>query len=414
MSQSKIQIKQIKNKLIKALICQLFSLIISGILESFLKLDESESLLDYLPKSFATITAFAIVLLFFYGYLVSYTSLYQYAKYKGYSGFLGFIAGLFNVFGLLFLFLLDNKNAVSDRDLNHNLFENISFLTLIVNYFALIILFGPILIIIIMYVGNVGLEQASNYFDNRDISTVLTVPLELVFAWYVFKEFKKANINFQYLIGSLQKINFKLPIILAITEFFFAWGFNSITLYYLSFIFPKYVENQMSQEHPTTYLGFLAYAIGAIIFAPIIEETLFRGFLFQKVALKRGVLLGALISAFIFALAHFRYDIIPLFFGGVILVILYLKTKQLIVPILNHFFYNLIVTIKLFHYNFLADSDRSIPMTITEVQKHLIDNLESRIIFIALSAPYLIYFIYKNFPRNYNVDKLPYFANQED
>jgi uncharacterized protein len=124
--------------------------------------------------------------------------------------------------------------------------------------------------------------------------------------------------------------------------------------------------------------------------------------------------LGVLVSAFVFAIAHFRYDVIPLFFGGVILVLLYLKTKQLIVPIINHFFYNLIVIIKLFHYHFLSDLDRSIPITITEVQKHFIDNLESRIIFIALSAPYLIYFIYKNFPRNYNVDKLPYLINQED
>jgi hypothetical protein len=52
MSKSKIQIKQIKNKLIKALTCQFSPLIILGILESFFKF----------PKFFAGITALAIFL----------------------------------------------------------------------------------------------------------------------------------------------------------------------------------------------------------------------------------------------------------------------------------------------------------------------------------------------------------------
>jgi uncharacterized protein len=414
MSQSEIQIKRIKNKLIKALCCQFLPLMILGFLDSYFKLDREKSLLDYLPQFFTGITALTIVILFFYGYFVACRSIYQYAKYKGYSKFLGFLAGLLNVFGMSFLFLLDNKNSVKKQDSNKNSLKNISFLSLIFGFFAISILFCPIFIIIIMYIGNVGLEQAFSYLNERNISTVLNLPLELIFAWYVFKELNKANINFQYLIGSIQKIDFKLPLILAITEFFFAWGFNSVTLYCLSFIVPKYVENQISQEYPTTYFGFFAFAVGAIIFAPIIEEILFRGILFQKIANERSVLLGTLISAFIFALAHVRYDVISLCLSGVIFVILYLKTKQLIIPILNHFFYNLIVTVKLFYHQFLEASDRDLPVTIAELQKEFIDNLELVIMFIVLSTPYLIYFIYKNFPRNYNIDKLPYFINQKN
>ena len=89
-----------------------------------------------------------------------------------------------------------------------------------------------------------------------------------------------------------------------------------------------------------------------------------------------------------------------------------MKTKQLIVPIICHFFYNLMVVMRLL-YHLLSDFDHSATITIAAYQQKFIDNLEWKILFIALSAPYLIYFIYKNFPRNYNLKTLPYFVNQQ-
>lgn len=176
---------------------------------------------------------------------------------------------------------------------------------------------------------------------------------------------------------------------------------------------PNYVDSQINKEHLTTYWGFIAYAILAVIFAPIIEELLVRGLIFQKLAIKKNVIQGLLISAIIFAVIHFRYNLVPLFVTGIILVILYLKTKQLIVPIVYHFMYNLMVMISLFYHQFIADFDHSVPMTIADYQQKFLNNLELNILFIALSAPYLIYFIYKNFPRNYDINKLPYFANKQ-
>lgn len=196
-------------------------------------------------------------------------------------------------------------------------------------------------------------------------------------------------------------------------EYFFAWGFNSTTLYFLSFILPNYVESQINKEYATTILGWISFSILAIIFAPIIEELFFRGIILQKLATQRNIQQGLLISAIIFAIIHFRYDIITLSWGGIILAILYLKTNQLIIPIIYHFVYNLMSVIGLFYYHFLAKSDNTNCINIANCQQNFIDNLGLVILFISLSAPYLIYFVYKNFPRNYNINKLPYFANKQ-
>lgn len=51
-------------------------------------------------------------------------------------------------------------------------------------------------------------------------------------------------------------------------------------------------------------------------------------------------------------------------------------------------------------------------MTVAEYRHQFLDNIELKILYIAFTAPYLSYFIFKNFPRNYGIEDLPYFANQ--
>ena len=192
----------------------------------------------------------------------------------------------------------------------------------------------------------------------------------------------------------------------------FARGFNSITLYGLSFIFSGYVEEQINKVYATSFIGWVCFAIGALLFAPVMEEIIFRGIVFQKLTITQNFRKALLISASLFAIVHFRYDLIPLFITGIILVILYLKTKQLIVPIISHFFYNLIVTVINLHNWLSSPTDTSTQMTIAEYQQHFSDRFELYILFLAISIPYLCYFIYKNYPRNYDIRQLPYFANQ--
>ncbi len=152
-------------------------------------------------------------------------------------------------------------------------------------------------------------------------------------------------------------------------------------------------------------------AISVLIFAPIMEELFYRGIIFQKLAIQKSTAKALVVSALIFTIVHFRYDVISLFAIGVTLAILYLKTKQIIVPIICHFLYNLMVTINMIYWQFFSNSDRLTNITISEFQQDFIDSLELKILFVVLSAPYLCYFIYKNFPHDSNIEKLPYVAN---
>lgn len=86
-------------------------------------------------------------------------------------------------------------------------------------------------------------------------------------------------------------------------------------------------------------------AIGAIIFAPIIEELVFRGILFNRLKIRTGILPAMLISSFIFAMGHEVGGMTSAFLFGICMCILYLKTDNILIPISVHFLNNLTATL---------------------------------------------------------------------
>ena len=86
-------------------------------------------------------------------------------------------------------------------------------------------------------------------------------------------------------------------------------------------------------------------AIGAIIFAPLMEELVFRGVLFNRLKIRTGILPAMLISSFLFAIGHDFGGIISAFLFGICMCILYLKTDNILVPMSVHFINNVIATV---------------------------------------------------------------------
>ncbi len=103
------------------------------------------------------------------------------------------------------------------------------------------------------------------------------------------------------------------------------------------------------QDHPLAEAlagGFnrwellLAFGV-ASIGAPIVEELIFRGFLYQALRRGFGARWGILVSALIFASAHSGfYHYGPIFVLGVLFAWLYERTGQLWAPMLAHFLHN--------------------------------------------------------------------------
>jgi membrane protease YdiL (CAAX protease family) len=86
----------------------------------------------------------------------------------------------------------------------------------------------------------------------------------------------------------------------------------------------------------------LLIAIAISGWVPFVEELFFRGFLFQGLASRYGIIWGVLFSAIVFAVAHFMIaTIIPIFIIGVMFAILYARTRSLWMPISAHAIQNL-------------------------------------------------------------------------
>lgn len=86
-------------------------------------------------------------------------------------------------------------------------------------------------------------------------------------------------------------------------------------------------------------------AIGAIIFAPIMEELIFRGVLFNRLKIRTGIIPAMIISSIIFGLGHEFGGMTSAFIFGVCMCILYLKTDNILIPMSVHFLNNLIATL---------------------------------------------------------------------
>ena len=83
--------------------------------------------------------------------------------------------------------------------------------------------------------------------------------------------------------------------------------------------------------------------IQALIIAPIGEECLFGGFLFNIIRNKWGIIAGTAISSLVFASIHSSLpQFIPLFVLALLQCRLYVKTRTLVAPILVHFIFNAI------------------------------------------------------------------------
>ncbi|MFP7254855.1 type II CAAX endopeptidase family protein [Terribacillus goriensis] len=106
-----------------------------------------------------------------------------------------------------------------------------------------------------------------------------------------------------------------------------------------------------------------AFALIVVVFAPVLEEIIFRKILFGEIYKRTNFFVAVLISALVFGAVHGDFlHLLQYFVMGVIFAALYVKTKRIIVPIITHGLMNLYVVI-----NQLSIS----PEKLEEMQKQL-------------------------------------------
>lgn len=153
----------------------------------------------------------------------------------------------------------------------------------------------------------------------------------------------------------------------------------------------------------------------AVVAAPIVEELFFRGFILNKWSEKHSMAKGIFWSSFFFMIVHMPSLFIPQLLVGVWCALVYVKTKQLLYPILVHAFYNFLVFLPAL-YDFFTGTTTSEEESIQQAQELVNPSAETiqeywvftAICGVALLATLALFKWYGNHIRK---EATPYVAN---
>lgn len=150
--------------------------------------------------------------------------------------------------------------------------------------------------------------------------------------------------DFNTLGFNIMGLNFAKALSYALGTYFFSIVLSLITLFILKKLGIKADDQDVIKLLKDADLNkFLLMIPVAVIFAPIVEEFVFRYLIFQKILKKKsGIYLAAIVSSLLFALVHFNLKAaIPIAFIG--LMNCYLIEKEgYWYSVFNHMMFNLI------------------------------------------------------------------------
>lgn len=145
-----------------------------------------------------------------------------------------------------------------------------------------------------------------------------------------------------------------LPIAVTVAVTYLVSGaLITLTMVPASYVLPSFVKWWLHWAYPLTfYLGpdgsipvlpNVLRLVDLIVITPILEETIFRGYLLHAWVRKWGLWTGVLFSSAVFGAIH--ADTVPAMLTGVGFALLYLRTQSLWAPILAHGAYNAVTAI---------------------------------------------------------------------
>lgn len=222
-------------------------------------------------------------------------------------------------------------------------------------------------------------------------------------------QLKKHRIRFSDLFGSLRVRFTKLIGFSGITILETIMGIAFILFVIRVFILFPWGVNLLEEmiadfNTPTSSISIWNILI-IVLAAPVVEEILFRGVLLTKWAETFGVKKAIQFSSLLFMIVHVESFFIPQLIGGMLYALVYIKTKQLIYPILMHSFNNMIpFLLGLFPENtdaaFAINSEGFISIL----------NVYS-ILFLITATSFIVFFIW--YSKGINKEEIPYNVNRQ-
>ncbi|OUL26568.1 CAAX protease family protein [Nostoc sp. T09] len=247
-------------------------------------------------------------------------------------------------------------------------------------------------------------------FNAQIVTLILYILIFGFLCLWSLEDFDRYGIDMKYVLGRVPNRHKWLPMVgLVLLIILFFLSAYLVSFYLLSLAAPTFVESVMRQvatspSARTTSPPFynLLAAIVYIIVAPITEEFLFRGIILQRWVSKWGIQTALVASGVLFGILH--ANVLGLTLFGIIMGVLYIKTRTLIVPIACHAFNNSLAV----GMGLLSSGSKT-----TTSAANLLEQLRSSwwigIVLMLISLPLLVRFLYRNWPRK--DDLVPYLIN---
>lgn len=203
-------------------------------------------------------------------------------------------------------------------------------------------LFGlSILLMVVFGIGAIFLPYNDNFVE-AGITLILYIAAPILFFRYHFRKQGRSVREVVFKEGTIEWLPRLIGFVLISIAF-------SISVFWLQLfalypIFPGFVDFLLEPiPMPENPIYLVISLVSIAIIGPIAEEFIFRGVLLHRMMKKTSMWGGILISSILFGLLH--ADVVGAFIFGVITSLLYLKTRNLLIPILMHIINNSIAVI---------------------------------------------------------------------
>ncbi len=197
------------------------------------------------------------------------------------------------------------------------------------------------------------------------VGWLVVVPLVVGLLLQLMNAYNEVNLLFfTYVIGALVAIYLALPLLKAERKVNFGDAFRSILiviglLYLANIVIGGLISvltettTSANQEEVSAMFNqnMVLQSIATVIFAPILEEIVFRGVIFRDLRDKYGFMFSAIVSGVMFGLMHVLGSLISGDMVDVVYIVLYAvmgvlfskiydDTQSIYAPIVGHALYN--------------------------------------------------------------------------
>lgn len=228
-----------------------------------------------------------------------------------------------------------------------------------------------------------------NFLDKN--TNVVQLIIDCLFILYLFFKF---GVNFRKLNklinDFIEKINIKEILNVVFTQILISLGTTLLILAIVCFI-DLDMANSLNSSGDDIFTNTVSVFILTVITAPILEELLFRVVIFKRLSRIFDVYIGMIFSSILFGILHVELAVVGAIIFGIANCILYLKYRNILIPMTVHFLNNLIVSIpSLFTSSDSITGAENSLLTLSDASSYLVVGIITLIIGLILFIRFII------------------------